>query len=387
MESNKSFGSTKVINLCNSKIGYSGNIGLRTSHIIQKLKLQGNINSYSISRASFIKGKKTYTYGILKNVPSLLNYIRVNFYNSFDHKYFDIVLFEVFVLIYLRLIRLKKGDIIHLWEMSPRIIKYLKIKGCKIILDVPIAPHKYRNEIKDELLTKFSEEQNKRIIKNEYYCFKNVDGIIVPSIFVQSVLLTYGINEEKVEVVPFGVDVDSEKKTFKIKKGIDYCFAGVLNNRKGIQYLLKAWESGNFIEDRLHLCGKLTPGIKKQIHSMKNKFNIVLPGYIDTYKYFKNCDVYVFPSLMEGSSKSIYEAMNRSLPVICTHESGSIINDAEEGFLIEKMNTQDILRKMLLFKNEKNLIESMGAKSKTRVLKFTWAFYAENIINCYKKIQ
>ena len=40
----------KIINLCNSKIGVVGNIGLRTAFIINNLKAKQNISSFSISR-------------------------------------------------------------------------------------------------------------------------------------------------------------------------------------------------------------------------------------------------------------------------------------------------------------------------------------------------
>ena len=116
---------------------------------------------------------------------------------------------------------------------------------------------------------------------------------------------------------------------------------------------------------------------------MTNNNNIILPGFIDTAEYFKKCDVYVFPSLMEGSSKSIYEAMNRSLPIICTKESGSIIKHEKEGFIIEKMNSKDILDKLLFFKNNNYMIASMGKKSKSTVSKFTWDLYAKKIIDIY----
>lgn len=377
----------KIINLCNSKIGVVGNIGLRTAYIIKNLKSKQNISSFSISRGILDKSRQSYTYGIFKNVPSILNYIRVNFFKNFNHKYFDILIFDFFVLLFLRFIKPNKNDVIHLWEMSPKIIKYLNKKGSKIILDVPIAPHIYRQEIQNQLHPKLSSNQNKAILESEKFCFNNVDLIIAPSLFVKNEILKYGISEDKLKVIPFGVNVDDYKKKFNSnKKGIDFCFAGVLNDRKGISFLLKAWEIGDFSEDRLHLCGRITPEIKSKIDSMERNENIIIPGFIDTSEYFKNCDVYVFPSLMEGSSKSIYEAMNRSMPIVCTYESGSIIKDSEHGYIIKKMNYNDILIKMSLFKNNKPLIEKMGLKSKVYVSEFSWQNYASKIISIYNEM-
>tara|TARA_Y100001954_G_C15819233_1_gene609057 strand:- start:3362 stop:4522 length:1161 start_codon:yes stop_codon:yes gene_type:complete len=380
-----SFKIKRIFNLCNSKIGLQGNIGMRTSHIIKALEEENKIECISISRSVLIKNRNSYTYGLLKNIPSFLNYLRVNFFKKFNHKYYDILLFEFIVINYLKLLKLRQGEIIHLWEISPKIIKFVKKNKCKIILDVPIAPHKYRRKIEKELATKFTQAQNNKIISDEKFCFNNVDVIIAPSEFVKNEILDYGVNPGKIKVVSFGVNVDNIKKDFnKIGRNLNFCIAGALTKRKGIKYLLKAWDSGNFNNDKLHLCGKISPDLKKIINTMSNKKNIIMPGFIDTYNYFKKCDVYVFPSLMEGSSKSIYEAMNRSLPIICTYESGSIITDKKEGFIIEKMDSKPIIEKMLFFKKNKDQIMEMGFRSKETVKNFSWDFYSKNVIEIYK---
>tara|TARA_B100002019_G_scaffold281407_1_gene285420 strand:- start:11932 stop:13086 length:1155 start_codon:yes stop_codon:yes gene_type:complete len=377
----------KIINLCNSKIGFTGNIGFRTSHIINELNSNKNYINYSISRDILNKNKRSFTYGLFKNIPSLLNYIRVNFFKNFNHKYYDILLFEFVVLFYLRFIKIKDFDIIHLWEISPKIIKFLLKRECKIVLDVPIAPHNYRNKIATQFSSKYSNSFDKKTINAEKFCYDSADVVIAPSKFVRNELLEYGINPNKIKIIPFGVKVDNYKKNFNyLSNSISFCIAGVLTYRKGIKYLLEAWESGLFKNDKLHLCGKIPPEIKKEIDSMNHNYNIIMPGFVDTYEYFKKCDVYVFPSLMEGSSKSIYEAMNRSMPIICTNESGSIILDNEEGFIIEKMNTQLLVDKMLFFRNNIDQISKMGLKSKQKISRFSWRLYSKKVIDVYNNL-
>lgn len=374
----------KIINLCNSKIGFTGNIGLRTSHIIDKLKTYKNYKTYSISRDILKRDKSTLTYGLFKNVPGILNYIRVNLFDNFNHKFYDVKIFEFFVLFYLKFIKIRSFDIVHLWEVSPKIIKYLMKRKCKIVLDVPMAPHGYRKKIANQFLLKYSKLADEKIISDEKFCYESVDVIITPSVFVKNEILEYGINPKKIKVIPFGVRVDNFKKKFNyLSEGINFCIAGALTYRKGMKYLLEAWESGLFKNDKLHLCGKIPLRIKKEINSMKHNYNIIMPGFVNTYEYFKKCDVYLFPSLMEGSSKSIYEAMNRSMPIICTKESGSIVDDKEEGLIIEKMNTQSIINKMLFFKEKKDEISKMGIKSKQKISKYTWELYSNKVIDIY----
>ena len=107
---------------------------------------------------------------------------------------------------------------------------------------------------------------------------------------------------------------------------------------------------------------------------------------METDEYFKKCDVYVFPSLLEGSSKSIYEAMGSSLPCIVSYNSGSIIVDNQDGFLIDIGDKDAIRDRMLSFKLDTSLIEIMGNKAFDNVQKYSWDYYAENVIDIYKKI-
>ncbi|MGY8954541.1 MAG: glycosyltransferase, partial [Flavobacteriales bacterium] len=50
-------------------------------------------------------------------------------------------------------------------------------------------------------------------------------------------------------------------------------------------------------------------------------------------EYYMNADVFVLPSLCEGSATVIYEAMSFGLPIITTNNSGSIIENGNEGFI------------------------------------------------------
>jgi glycosyltransferase involved in cell wall biosynthesis len=377
----------KIVNIVNSFIGRKGNIGLRTSYIIKKLN-EKKISSISYSRGiENLPSQSNINMGILGHIPRLLNAYRIYIDKNFNSRRLDIKLFEFFFLKSYQ--EIKEGKkICHVWESSPKIIKFLKEKGFTTILDMPIAPTKYAIKTFKYYNEKVSIDYSFNI-EQEEKSFDLVDYIISPSSFVTNELIDLKVNKDKIFTVPFGVDITiCNKKIFTKNyedKGVDYCFAGAVNKRKGIEFLLEAWNDEKFKNDRLHLCGRLYPEIKKLLKKYNFK-NVILPGFVETDEYFKKCDVYVFPSLLEGSSKSIYEAMGSSLPCIVSYNSGSIIVDNQDGFLIDIGDKDAIRDRMLSFKLDTSLIEIMGNKAFDNVQKYSWDYYAENVIDIYKKI-
>ena len=377
-----------IVNVVNSIVGKKGNIGLRSSYIINELNKK-SINNYSYSRG-IVKGfsKNNKNMGVLGHVSRMLNAYRIYFDMWFNHRKYDIYLFEWFFNRKFKDIK-SENKIAHIWEHSPKIIKNLKYNGWLTVLDVPIAPTATSIKL-DEMfkggVTMHPHQYNSNL---ELESYELSDKIIAPSIFVKDEIVKLGVCDKKITVVPFGSDLNNGyKKYFKKDfetEGVDFCFAGTVNKRKGIEFLLEAWNDQRFENDRLHLCGRLFPEIKKILK--KYDFNnVILPGFVDTAEYFKKCDVYVFPSLLEGSSKSIYEAMSMSLPCIVTHNSGSVISDGEDGFIIDVANSSMIKNKMLVFKQDRCLIKKMGQAAFINSQKYSWHNYSKNVVNVYKQM-
>ena len=377
-----------ILNVINSFIGKKGNIGLRASYVIRELNKQ-KIKNFSYSRGAVKNfNENNINMSFFGHIPRVLNAYRIYFNMHFNHRKYDISLFEWFFKKNFKSFQPDKG-VAHIWECSPKIIKKLQCDGWLIVLDVPIAP----TETGIKLVKKYSNSvtlhPHKHISSLELKSYQHSDRIIVPSVFVKDEIVNLGIDNNKITIVPFGSNSNNNYKRLYKKdyavQGIDFCFAGTINKRKGLEFLLEAWNDTRFRHDRLHLCGRLFPEVKKLL-KMYNFNNVVLPGFVDTYEYFKKCDVYVFPSLLEGSSKSIYEAMNMGLPSIVTHNSGSVICDTEDGFIVDIANADAIQDKMLLFKKNTKLIENMGTAACRNSKKYSWNHYAKNVLNVYRDL-
>ncbi len=96
--------------------------------------------------------------------------------------------------------------------------------------------------------------------------------------------------------------------------------------------------------------------------------------------------MYVFPSTLEGSAKSVYEALACGLPVITTPDSGSIVRDGIEGYIVPPGDDDSLYTAMKdLYENEWKRVE-FGENARKRALEYTWDRYARTVWDAYHKV-
>jgi len=83
------------------------------------------------------------------------------------------------------------------------------------------------------------------------------DAVLVPSEFVYKSFLDEGFEESKLHLVPFGVDADQFSPSPVDDGEFSALFVGQVSLRKGVQYLLPAWQSAD-VSGTLRLAGEVT---------------------------------------------------------------------------------------------------------------------------------
>jgi glycosyltransferase involved in cell wall biosynthesis len=196
---------------------------------------------------------------------------------------------------------------------------------------------------------------------------------------------TANFPDEKLFYLPRGVDVDRFKpgtrpKTFRA------IFSGALIERKGIHHLLEAWHRLNLPDAELWLLGS----VHKEAETHLKKFwreNIRVLGFKrDPENYLNQGSVYVFPSRLEGSAKTIYEAAASGLPMITTREAGDVVRDGVEGIIVQPGDVDAIAAAIEHLYRHPEIVESMGAAARQRVVEnFTWDHYRSRLLGAYER--
>lgn len=162
--------------------------------------------------------------------------------------------------------------------------------------------------------------------------------------------------------------VTVKKDTFNGK--IKLLFVGKLNEGKGTIFLLQALEKlVNEFKSNVQLTvigdGPLEDKLKKYVANHNLDHVVDFTGYIPPskglFEYFKNADLFVLPTLYEGTPRVVTEALALGLPVIATNIGGipDIVIHNENGLLISPGNVDDIVNSVLKLSKEPELRQKM----------------------------
>lgn len=202
------------------------------------------------------------------------------------------------------------------------------------------------------------------------------DCILAGSEYVKKSLVENDIPSSRVVVVPYGVDTRRFYPIQRLRKEVfRILFIGQISQRKGIKYLLEAVKQLKIPRMELVLVGGIV-GVGKGLAAYREYFrHIPHVPYAEVHSAFQQGDIFVYPSLHEGSALAIYEALAAGLPVITTPNSGSVVRDGIEGFLVPIRDVEALKEKILLLYENAELREVIGKNARRRAEEFTWQAY------------
>lgn len=183
-------------------------------------------------------------------------------------------------------------------------------------------------------------------------------------------------------------DINREESSMKFyingKKTV-LLFVGNPTTRKGADLLPEIMKKLG--DDYLLV---MTAGLKGDLKNYGKNITCIgrinLNQLVNLYNF---CDIFLFPTRLEGLALTVLEAMACGKPVITTNCASmpEIIQDGRNGFLCEMNNVDDYVEKILYLAQEKHLQTDMGARNRERVLNsFTLqnmtVKYIEEYSNC-----
>ena len=218
------------------------------------------------------------------------------------------------------------------------------------------------------------------------FFIKEADAIIVPGRLSRDYVISMGADKSRVFIAPNCIDNDffivhsskykknkeGLKKELKVNKDKVILYVGQLIERKGVEYLIRAYRKLKQEYEDVALIIVGSGPLRNQLNYMCNANGISDVHFIesglkltDLIKYYSIADVFVLPTLFDVWGFVINEAMACSLPVISTKNAQAaieMIRQGENGFVVNEADEEELYSaiKNLLGSGE---LEFMGRKS------------------------
>ena len=209
------------------------------------------------------------------------------------------------------------------------------------------------------------------------------DIVVVPSSWARESLRFSPIGDKKpVLVIPYGTPADDLQVRGRKPNGpFTVLFAGRIGMRKGIQYLLNAWESLHLRNARLQLAGSLGIGAKHFARYSNLEYLGALPR-VELIRRIQEADLLVLPSLAEGFGLVIGEAMALGVPVLASTNTGGpeLINNGVEGWCVSPRDADALAERIEWGYHNRDKLYEMGRSARTRAEGWTWAHYRRTLI-------
>jgi glycosyltransferase involved in cell wall biosynthesis len=235
------------------------------------------------------------------------------------------------------------------------------------------------------------------------YNLINADRVLSTSRFMSEEISKY--TSKKIEVTPFGVDLDKfyPCRDLKLFEGEGNFIIGTikgLEKQYGVEYLIEAFTLLKKRNDdkRIKLLivgdGSLKSLILKKIEDSPYMDDIILTGkvkFTEIHKYHNVLDIYIAISIMDDESfgVAVLEASACEKPVIVSNVGGlpEVVIDKATGFLVPPKDPESTSLKIEELMNNRDLRERMGKAGREFVYKnYNWKNSINQMIHIYHDI-
>lgn len=188
-------------------------------------------------------------------------------------------------------------------------------------------------------------------------------------------------------------DQNGEKQTIKL------LFVGRLVPYKGADMVIEAiCKLNQSVQEKVLLTivgdGSERQKLEEQIRQLNLESKVLFSGWIpqeQTVDYYRNADIFCFPSVREFGGAVVLEAFANGLPAIVVNNGGIGEYVTEQtGFKIEANSREFIVEKLkehieTLVENP-SLREAMSVNAVKRAQEFTWTAKAQRMVEVYEQL-
>jgi len=222
--------------------------------------------------------------------------------------------------------------------------------------------------------------------------WKNARAIVANSQWLKDLALKT-LCEANISIIPNGVDAELFKPLpVKMRHSVFAVTAGgtIMGKKKGLQYLVAGFAAFNskYPLSQLVLFGSGVEekSLRGQVRELGIEDVVQFNGRVDRdtlARMLPKCHVFCLPSLAEGMSNAMLEAMASGLAIIATPVGANTELLAEErGLMIPARNSAAIAASLSVLYTDVLFMQKLQRKALASAGEYTW----KNVVKNYRKL-
>ena len=291
-----------------------------------------------------------------------------------------------------------KIDVVHAWPLGAlETFRVAKSLGIPTLLERPNAHTRFAYEAvrreceRLDLTIPAGHEHafDRQVLEREEAEYAIASKLLCPSDFVVRTFCDRGFEPGRIARHQYGCDeavFHPEPGPRPADRPFTVLFAGGCAPRKGLHFALGAWlqsaasENGAFL-----IAGDFMPGYREKLSPMLSHKSVHELGFSrDIAGIMRRCDVFLLPSVEEGSAIVTHEARASGCVLLVSEATGAICEHDRNALLHPVGDVQTLSRHLTLLEQNRDYLRNLREASLESAYEVSWKCAGERLYRIYR---
>jgi glycosyltransferase involved in cell wall biosynthesis len=229
------------------------------------------------------------------------------------------------------------------------------------------------------------------VLRMEEEEFAAADRLLCPSDFVARTFADQGYPVEKLVRHQYGFDDGvyfPSPDPRDVNRGLTVLFAGGCAPRKGLHFALEAWlQSPAHREGTFLIAGEFIPSYSAKLASMLAHPSVRVLGFrTDLPELMRKSDIFVLPTIEEGSALVTYEARGSGCVLLVSEAAGAMCQHLQNALVHRVGDVPTLTQHITLLHGDRALLQKLRAESLRTRKQITWAAAGLKLLDVYRQV-
>ena len=291
-------------------------------------------------------------------------------------------------------------DVVHVWPMGAlQTLQTARELGIPAFLERPNAHTEFAYAVVRQECERLGINMppghehafNAEYLRQEEKEYQLADRLLCPSDFVAKTFRDRGFPPEKLARHQYGFDAKlffAGQQDAHSGPGLRVLFVGGCAPRKGLHYALEAWlNSSASVKGTFHIAGEFIPGYAEKLSAQLAHPSVKRLGQrSDVPELMRQSDVFILPSLEEGSALVTLEARGCGCVLAVSDASGAVCQHGENAMIHQARDVAKLSAQLTQLDEDRALRLRLRAASLATAPEITWAAAGKKLLAVYRKV-